>query len=222
MTDTPSTTPIQIDIVSDIVCPWCWLGWRYLKDAVSQTSQPIDIRWRAYMLDANVPKDGVDYKDYMKKKFGAQPDNRFAQMRRHLEAAAPAAGIEFRFDGIPKRANTLTAHQLMRWAQGQGRANEMAEALFRAFFTDHQDINSLETLENLAARIDMDSNIIKDLFAKNADEDAVLSEIASVSRAGIRSVPSYIYQGQYLVQGAQPAKAHLNMIDTLSSGENTL
>jgi len=109
----------------------------------------------------------------------------------------------------------------MRWAQGQDRANEMAEALFRAFFTDHQDINDLETLQTLAAQIGMDRNIVKDLYDKDADEDAVLGEIASISRAGIRSVPSYIYQGQYLVQGAQPAKAHLNMIETLSSGANT-
>jgi len=195
MTDASIQTPIQIDIVSDIVCPWCWLGWRYLKDAIDQSPHPIEVNWRAYMLDANVPKTGVDYKSYMKQKFGDAPDNRFKQMRQHLEAAAPAAGIEFKFDGIPKRANTLASHQLMRWAQGQGRANNMAEALFRAFFTEHRDINDEAVLLSLAESSNMDPDIIQSLFAKDADEAAVMEEISAVSRAGIRSVPSYIYQG---------------------------
>jgi len=220
MTETTLQKPIRIDIVSDIVCPWCWLGWRYLKAAIDKTETPVEVNWRAYMLDANVPKEGVDYKAYMTQKFGAAPDNRFAQMRQHLEAAAPDAGIAFKFDGIPKRANTLASHQLMRWAQGQGHANEMAEALFRAFFIDHSDINDQDVLLSLAESVDMDSDIVKSLYDQNADEAAVMEEIAQVSRAGIRSVPSYIYQGKYLVQGAQGADAHLQVIEKLSSEMN--
>lgn len=220
MTTPTAHTPLQIDIVSDIVCPWCWLGWRYLKSAIEQTDYPVELRWRAYMLDANVPKQGVDYKSYMAQKFGNTPDNRFAQMRQHLEAAAPNAGIEFRFDGIPKRANTLASHQLMLWAQGQNRANDMAEALFRAFFTDHLDINDETVLLGLSEKMDMDTSLVKALYAKKADENTVMDEVAAVSRAGIRSVPSYIYQGKYLVQGAQPATAHIEMIEKLSSDKN--
>lgn len=215
MTDKP--TSVQIDIISDIVCPWCWLGWRYLKQAIDETKCDIEVGWRAYMLDPNVPAEGVDYKDYMKQKFGDAPDNRFAAMRTQLEAAAPDAGIEFRFDGIPKRANTMASHQLMRWAQGQGRANEMAEALFRAFFTDHQDINDQAVLLGLAKNIDMDTRIIKELYDDKADEKAIVDEIAAFGQMGIRSVPSYVYQGKYLVQGAQPASAHKEMIEKLSS-----
>ena len=221
MTDPARQTPLHIDIISDIVCPWCWLGWRYLKAAIDKTNHPIEVNWRAYMLDGNVPKNGVDYKSYMAEKFGGAPDNRFTQMRQHLEAAAPDAGIAFKFDGIPKRANTLASHQLMRWAQGQGRADDMAEALFRAFFTDHKDINDEAVLLSLAEAVDMDAGLIKELYAKGADEAAVMAEIAEVSRAGIRSVPSYIYNHQYLVQGAQGIDAHLKVIEKLSSEMNT-
>ena len=208
---------VHVDIISDIVCPWCWLGWRYLKQAIDETDHEVQVTWRAYMLDANVPKDGVDYKSYMKAKFGDTPDNKFRLMRDHLEAKGPDVGIDFRFDGIPKRANTLASHQLMRWAQGQGKANEMSEALFQAFFTDHRDINQASVLLGIAKSVGMDTDIIADLYDRGADADTVMAEIGEVSRAGINSVPSYIYQGKYLVQGAQGKEAHAQVIEKLAS-----
>ena len=211
------SAPIHIDIISDIVCPWCWVGWRYLKPAIEQSSQAVNVTWRAYMLDANVPKEGMDYKAYMKNKFGDTPNNKFKQMRAHLEGVGPDLGIDFRFDGIPKRANTLAAHQLMYWAQGQNKANEMAEALFQAFFTDHLDINDHNVLVDIAAKLDMDANIVKDLYKKQADETVITNEINEVGRAGIRSVPTYIYQGKYLVQGAQNTNAHMNIINKIAT-----
>lgn len=213
----PMTRPVHVDIISDIVCPWCWLGWRYLKEAAARSDHPVKVTWRAYMLDPNVPKDGMDYKAYMKQKFGDAPNNKFKQMRGHLEMAGPTVGIDFKFSGIPKRANTLAAHQLMRWAQGQDKAAEMAEALFKAFFTDHRDINQKSVLLELAEETGLDAKIVKDLFDKDADADVVMNEIKEVGRAGIRSVPSYIYQGKYLVQGAQDAASHLKIINQLSS-----
>ena len=208
---------INIDIVSDIVCPWCWVGWRYLTQAIEKSPHTVNVAWRPYMLDSNVPKDGMDYKSYMKAKFGDGPNNKFKAMRAHLEAVGPELGIDFRFTGIPKRANTLPAHQLMHWAQGQGRANDMAESLFQAFFTDHSDINQHNVLIDIAAQAGLDPDIIQDLFTKNADQDVVMNEIEQVSRAGIRSVPSYIYQGKYLVQGAQPAESHIEIIEKLAA-----
>lgn len=210
-----SQPSIHIDIVSDIVCPWCWLGWRYLKQAIDQSGKEIHVDWRPYMLDANVPKEGMDYKSYMKSKFGDAPDNKFKLMRQHLEAAGPDAGIDFRFDGIPRRANTFASHQLMRWAQGQGRANDMAEALFRAFFTEHRDINKQNILAEVAEEAGMEPNIIVDLLRQNADAEAVQAEIDEISRAGIRSVPTYIYQRKYLVQGAQSADTHAKVIEKI-------
>ena len=105
----------------------------------------------------------------------------------------------------------------MHWAQGQGRANDMAESLFQAFFTDHSDINQQNVLIDIAAQAGLDPDIIQDLFTKNADQDVVMNEIEQVSRAGIRSVPSYIYQGKYLVQGAQPAESHIEIIEKLAA-----
>ena len=215
-----SNEPITVDIISDIVCPWCWLGWRYLKQAINDTDHDVKVTWRAYMLDANVPKDGMDYKTYMKAKFGDAPSNKFKIMRQHLEAQGPSVGIDFRFDGIPKRANTLASHQLMYWAQGQNNAGDMAEALFKAFFTDHHDINQTSVLLDIANSVGMDTDIISDLYKKQADEDTVMTEINQVSRAGITSVPSYIYQGKYLVQGAQGKDAHAQVIEKLAEEIN--
>ena len=214
-----SAISVRIDIVSDIVCPWCWLGWRYLKNAADQTKHNVDISWRAYMLDPDVPKDGVDYKPYMKNKFGDGPSNKFKAMREHLETAGPVVGIDFKFNGIPKRANTLAAHQLMLWAQGQGKANDMAEALFKAFFTDHRDINDRSVLIDLAENAGLDTDIVSDLFEKGADKETVMTEIGGILKSGIRGVPAYIYQGKYLVQGAQDTKNHLNIIDQIATGK---
>ena len=211
------STPIHIDIVSDIVCPWCWVGWRYLKQAIDKSPETVNVTWRAYMLDPNVPKGGMDYKSYMRNKFGASPNNKFKLMRNHLEEIGPKLGINFRFDGIPKRANTLAAHQLMYWAQGQEKANQMAEALFQAFFTDHLDINDHNILIDIAEKCDMNPEIVKDLYAKDADETVIMNEINEVGRAEIRSVPTYIYQGKYLLQGAQDTATHMNVIDKLAS-----
>ena len=126
---------VSVDIVADLVCPWCWLGKRNWDAALKQVSGiKVDTVWRPYQLDPTISREGQPYRDYMKAKFSADKAELWKQMRSHLEAAAPGAGIEFRFDDIPTRPNTLDAHRLMRWATGQGKADAMAEALFAAFF----------------------------------------------------------------------------------------
>ena len=136
----PPKALIQVDIVSDIVCPWCWLGVRYFQKAAKQSKLEVSLSWRPFMLDPNVPEGGVPYHDYMKAKFGGGPSDRFKAMREALEAAGPGLGIDFKFDDIPMRPNTLDAHRLLRWAQGQSLGDAAADALFQAFFTDHKDV----------------------------------------------------------------------------------
>lgn len=114
-----ATRPIIIDIVSDIVCPWCWFGKKHLDQAIEQNPDiDVQINWHPYMLDPDVPADGVPYKDYMRQKFGDGPSDRFKSMRNHLESGAGPRGINFQFDGIPMRPNALKAHCVMKWAQG--------------------------------------------------------------------------------------------------------
>lgn len=209
-----ANTPIQVDIVSDIVCPWCWLGIKYFEKAAKQSGRQIDLTWRPYMLDPTVPEDGVPYKDYMKQKFGADgPSDRFKSMRQVLEEAAPEVGIDFKFGQIPMRPNTLNAHRLLKWAQGQDLGSMAAEALFKAFFTELKDVGSVETLKEIACEIGMDAELVGELLTKDDDKNAVREEIMFFRNLGVNGVPCFIYNGQFAVQGAQPADTHLKALN---------
>lgn len=204
---------IQVDIISDIVCPWCWLGSRYFFEAVKKSKHEFSVTWRPYMLDPTVPEGGVPYRDYMKNKFGDGPSDRFKAMREHLEKAAPSAGINFRFGDIPMRPNTLDAHRLMRWATGQGLGNAAAEALFKSFFDDLEDVGNAEILSRIAGDVGLDQDLVSELLSKDDDKNTVREEILFFRNLGVSGVPCFIYQGQFAVQGAQEPAAHAKAID---------
>ena len=212
-TKTPKQT-IQVDIVSDIVCPWCWLGVRYFEKAAKQSKHDVKLTWRPYMLDPEVPQGGVPYDAYMKQKFGTDgPSDRFKAMRDALETAGPGAGIDFKFGQIPMRPNTLDAHRLLKWAQGQELGGPASEALFRAFFTQLKDIGDHNILKEIAAEIGMDAELTAELLTRDDDKNAVREEIMFFRNLGINGVPFFIYNGQFAVQGAQPVEAHLKALD---------
>ena len=208
---------ITVDLVSDIVCPWCWLGWRYFDQARAQSPVPIKVKWRPYMLDPSLPDEGRPYQAYMKAKFGDHPDNRFRAMRETLEASAPDAGINFRFDEIPLRVNTLKAHMLMRWAEGQGVADAMAERLFSAFFDRLENVGSITTLAFIAGEMGMETDLVTELFETARDQESVQAEANHIRTLGINGVPTFIYNGAYGLNGAQAPQAHLNIIKKLTS-----
>lgn len=164
------------------------------------------------MLDPSVPEGGLPYRDYMKQKFGDGPSNRFKQMRKHLEQNGPANGIAFKFDDIPMRPNTLDAHRLLKWAQGQDKGNAASEALFQAYFTELKDVGDKQVLSQIAQSIGMDAELVSDLLAKEDDKNAVREEIMFFRNLGVNAVPTFIYNGQFAVQGAQPPEAHLQAI----------
>jgi len=210
----PPKALIQVDIVSDIVCPWCWLGVRYFKKAAKQSKHDINLTWRPYMLDPEVPAGGVPYNDYMKKKFGTDgPSDRFKAMREALEDAGPTVGIDFKFGEIPMRPNTLDAHRLLKWAQGQDLGDTASDALFRAFFTELKDVGDHTILKEIAEDIGMDAELVSELLAKEDDKNVVREEIMFFRNLGVNAVPTFIYNGQYAVQGAQPIETHLKAIE---------
>lgn len=197
-------TQVSVDIVSDVVCPWCWLGLRYWDQARALVPEiQTETLYRPFQLDGAIPPGGVAYKDYMKKKFGDGPDDRFKMMREHLEQAGPAAGINFRFSGIPMRPNTLNAHRLIRWAQGQDLGEAASERLHKAFFEDHLDIGDLAVLTQLAGEIGLDADIVASLLHSDQDSQAVLDEEQFYRRLGVQGVPCFIFNGQFAVSGAE-------------------
>ena len=211
-TKTPKQT-IQVDIVSDIVCPWCWLGVRYFQKAAKQSKHDVNLTWRPYMLDPAVPEEGTPYSAYMKQKFGNGPSNRFKAMRESLEAQGPTLGIDFKFDDIPMRPNTLNAHRLLKWAQGQDLGDAASDALFRTFFTDLKDVGDHAILKEIAEEIGMDAELVEELLMKEDDKNTVREEIMYFRNLGVNGVPCFIYNGQFAVQGAQPAEAHLKALE---------
>ncbi len=210
-------TPVSVDIVSDIVCPWCWLGKVYFDEAVRKSGRKIDVVYRPYMLDADVPQDGADYKTYMAKKFGGGPSDKFKAMREHLEAAAPDAGITFKFSELTVRPHTLRAHRLVKWAQGQGLGPATKTALFKAYFEELRDIGNISVLADIAGRVGMDADLVTDLLATDKDENAVREEILFFRNLGVSGVPTFIYNGQFAITGAQPVSAHLQAIKQAAS-----
>ena len=208
-----SKQTIQVDIVSDIVCPWCWLGVRYFQKAAKQSKHDVNLTWRPYMLDPTIPEEGVPYNTYMKQKFGDGPSDRFKAMREALEAQGPELGIDFKFGDIPMRPNTLNTHRLLKWAQGQDLGDAVSDALFQAFFTDLKDVGDHTILKEIAEKIGMDAKLVSELLAKDDDKNTIREEILFFRNLGVNGVPCFIYNGQFAVQGAQPVEAHLKALD---------
>lgn len=204
----PANLPVEVDIVSDFVCPWCWLGYKQFLQAADKTKPRPNLSFRPYMLDGTVPEGGADYREYMKSKFGDKPDSRWTSMREHLEAAGPAVGIKFDFKAITRRPNTLNAHRLMRWAQGQDLGASCAEQLFRAYMENGEDIGDTDILCRIASDIGMDDVLVRELLAGDQDKVDIQNEILFFRGLGVSGVPTFIYAGQMAVQGAQEPDVH--------------
>ena len=211
---------MQIDIVSDTVCPWCFIGKRKLERAMAQRPGiAFDIRWRAYRLDPDVPRGGVDRKAYMRAKFGDSP--RSSAMGDAIKAAGESEHIAFAFDRIEKRPDTIDSHRVIRWAATGGHQNDVVERLFKAYFEDGRDIGDPAVLVDVASAAGMDAELVKDLLAKDADRELVEQEDALAHRMGISGVPTFIFANKYLISGAHDADKLVRVIDKTQSEMQT-
>jgi predicted DsbA family dithiol-disulfide isomerase len=207
---------MQIDIVSDTVCPWCFIGKRRLERALAlRPDMEFDIRWRAYRLDPSIPPEGVDRKQYMQAKFGNNP-NRQA-MQDALKQAGDDEGIAFAFDKIARSPNTIDSHRLIRWSASAGVQNEVVERLFEAYFEEGRDIGDADVLTEIASEAGMDSATVADLLEQGADREIIENEDAMAHRLGITGVPTFIFQNKYLVSGAVDPEALLEIIDKVTA-----
>jgi predicted DsbA family dithiol-disulfide isomerase len=195
------TTPVQtVDLVSDFVCPWCYIGRHNLAQALD--GAPVALRWHPYFLNPNVAP-GTDRNAYMVAKFGSL--ERARELGRNVEAAAQAAGLALDLSKVKAMPNTADAHRLMRWAAGAGVADAVAAGLFAAHFDHGRDIGDADVLADIAADAGMDRTIIADLLAGDADRMIVEDAAERARDAGISGVPSFVLNGKLLVVGAQPA-----------------
>jgi predicted DsbA family dithiol-disulfide isomerase len=213
MTKAAAPAPLTIDIVSDAVCPWCYVGKRKLEAALAlKADVPVEVRWRPYQLDPTIPPGGIARKDYMEKKFGSA--GRVAEIYQRIEGAGRDAGIAFAFDKITRSPNTLDAHRLIRWSASAGKQDAAVERLFKAFFEEGADIGDHAVLTRIAGACGMDAVLVGELLAGEADKDAVREEIAEAQRLGVNGVPFFIIGGRFAVSGAQSAEVLASAIES--------
>lgn len=200
---------LTIDVVSDVMCPWCYIGKRRLEAALDEVRAEMDVevRWRPYQLDPTLPKHGKDRQQYLEEKFGG------AAGAEQAYAAIRAAGIDedipFAFDKIEVSANTLDAHRLIRWAGSLGLTTqqEVVDLLFKAYFEDGKNIGDDAVLKQIAEQAGLEMPVIERLLAGDADRDTVAAEIDQARQMGVTGVPCFIIDMQYAVVGAQSGEA---------------
>jgi len=204
--------PLLIDLVADVVCPWCYLGWRRVKSAVALRPdvEPL-IVWRPYQLDPSLPEQGVDRKAYMAGKF--KDPVKLKAVHAALVEAGAEEGIVFDFEAIALSPNTSAAHRLIRWARGAGLQDAVVEGLFAAYFTQGRDIGDPQVLAAIGEAAGMDPVTILRLLSEGADQEAVAREHAMAVQGGITGVPFAIFGGKLAVVGAESPEAIAEAMD---------
>jgi predicted DsbA family dithiol-disulfide isomerase len=207
---------IKLDILSDPICPWCFIGKTNLDRALEQRpGHPFAIEWHPFQLNPDMPADGMDRRAYMEAKFGG----RDGAVRAYTPVvqAAERAGLTLNFEGIARTPSTLDAHRLIHWAGLEGRQTAAVSALFRAYFVDGQDIGDRATLADIAARIGLDRAMTERLLASDADAEDIRARDAHARERGVTGVPTFVIANQHVVVGAQPTDLWLQVIDELAA-----
>lgn len=196
---------VAIEMVSDLVCPWCWLGLRRIEAAIAEAADvKVQLLFRPFELDPTIPAGGVDYKEYMAGRVSSQEGKeRMAVMRQALVDYGETESIPYQFDAVTRRPNSFDAHRLVRWAQGQNKGAAAKEALFKAYFSEGRDIGEHGELVSVAREIDLDPDIVAKLLTTDADTEAVREEAEVFRQMGISGVPTYIANRRIAVQGAE-------------------
>jgi len=198
---TIESEPLTIDVVSDVVCPWCYVGEKRLEAALAEEPQPVTLRWRPYQLDPTIPAGGLDRAEYMERKFGKS--GRLQSVHDNLTRLGAELGIPFAFDRIKRSPNTLDAHRLIRWASSAGMQGTIVDRLFKAYFVEGRDIGDRGVLIEIAGEFGLDAKLVEKLLKEGADADLVRQEIEQAQGMGVSGVPFFIFGGRLGVPGAQ-------------------
>ncbi len=198
------STEVKVDVVSDVVCPWCFVGKRRLDAALARSDDaPVAVRWRPFQLDPTIPPQGLERRAYMRAKF--RDDARLAEVHARLKALGEEVGIAFDFDAIARSPNTLDAHRLIRWAAAGRVQEDVVERLFSAYFEQGRDIGDRGVLIEIAGECGMDAGAVERRLAGDDDVAAVRAEMAEAQAIGVTGVPFFIFANQFAVSGAQSA-----------------
>jgi predicted DsbA family dithiol-disulfide isomerase len=211
---------MQIDVISDTVCPWCFIGKRRLARAIAlRPSIDFDVKWRPYRLDVTVPKGGIDRQVYMNMKFG-DDKARIVEMHKLIAAEGAKEGIVFDFAAITRRPDTLDSHRLIRWAETAGVQDEVVERLFIAYFENGDDIGDIRVLADIADICGMDGVETARMLESDTDLALVEREDQIAREMGVTGVPAMIFGGKLAVSGAREAEMLVSVIDRVTEMNN--
>ncbi len=203
---------MHIDIISDTVCPWCYVGKRRFERALDSV-HPADltIDWRTFMLNPEMPPEGVERSGYMVRKFGTE--GRVREIYERLGEAGAGEGIGFAFERIARMPRSLDSHRLIRWAAPNEHQTELVQEIFAAFFERGDDIGDVEVLAAAASGAGLDAEKARSFLLSDKGVEAILDEDREVKALGIHSVPCFVIDGHYVISGAQPAEAFLPVFE---------
>lgn len=203
---------IKMDIISDVACPWCYVGKSYLDRALEQRADhPFAVEWHPFQLNPDMPTGGMDRRTYMEMKFGGKD----GAVRVHVPLLehAERAGVTFNLDRITRTPNSLDAHRLIHWAGLEGRQTPVVSSLFRAYWSEGRDIGDASVLADIAAENGLDRAMIARLLEGDSDRAEIAARDAHARARGVSGVPTFIIDNRYAVQGAQPMENWLSIID---------
>jgi predicted DsbA family dithiol-disulfide isomerase len=204
---------LRVDVISDTVCPWCFIGKRRLEAALSQTADryEVSVNWHPFELNPDMPPEGMDARTHYAEKFGSF--ERFQQLRQNVADVGREAGIDFAFDKAERAPNTFDSHRLVWLASGTGLQDALVERLFRAHFIEGLDVGDRETLVRLAADAGLEADEVRTALASEAGIAEVRGAEDQVRKMGVSGVPFFVVEGKWAVSGAQPVDAFVQLLD---------
>ena len=203
---------IKLDILSDPICPWCYIGKANLDRALSQhPDHPFEIEWHPFQLNPDMPEDGMDRRAYLEAKFGGK-DGAISVYSRIAEAAE-AAGLKVDFGAIKKTPNTIDAHRLIHWAGLEGRQTAVVSRLFKAYFEEGLNVGDRTVLLDIAEGVGLDRGVIQRLLESDADAEDIRSRDTNARERGVTGVPTFVVGNRHVVPGAQPPELWARVID---------
>ncbi|MDP1699824.1 MAG: DsbA family oxidoreductase [Aestuariivirga sp.] len=206
---------ISIDVISDVICPWCFLGKRRLDKAIGLLDGiKTEVNWRPFFLDPTIPAEGMSRRAYLENKFGAE---RLKTIHNPLIAAGKADDVPYAFDRITRTPNTMDAHRLIRWSHDGGKQHDVTERLFMAYFNGGLDIGDRAVLAKIADEAGMDQSEVSAKLENDTDVDAVNAEVERAYRMGVTGVPCFIFAQKQGLMGAQPAEQLVTAIRALAA-----
>ncbi|WP_189638745.1 DsbA family oxidoreductase [Paramylibacter ulvae] len=193
----------KIDIISDPICPWCYIGKTRLDRALEANPETnVVIEWHPFQLNPDMPSDGMDRREYLETKFGGKEGA--IRVYSQIEQTAIETGLDINFAGIKRTPNTINAHRLIHWAGIEGKQNAVVDRLFKAYFKEGRDISDVSVLVRIASGVGMDGEAVRTLLASDADAEDIRNRDKHARQRGVTGVPCFIVADTYVVNGAQP------------------